>query len=53
MYGIEVCCNHLMKTKGKISSKLIVSKTNELTKIVTQHGVGQNGAPLSVLNYAK
>ena len=41
-----------MKTKGKISTKLLTSKITILTKIVASSGIGNNNAPASVVDYA-
>ena len=54
LYGVEACCSVLMnrgKSKAKLSAKQEVQRLHELEKIVSQYGLGSNGAPYSVIDY--
>ena len=42
-----------MKSKGKVATKLLSTKLNRLTKIVSETGIGNpNSASVGVIEYA-
>ncbi len=42
-----------MKSKGKVATKLLCTKINLLTKIVSENGIGNpNSASIGVIDYA-
>ena len=54
LYGIEACCLALMKTKSsiKLSNKQEVERLRSLTNIMINYGLGPNGVPYTVIDYA-
>lgn len=54
LYGVEVCSSALMKNKPltKLSNKQEVERLRSLTNIMLNYGLGNNGVPYSVVDYA-
>ena len=54
LYGVDICSSGLMKHKSKVklSTKQEAQRLNSLMNLVNKYGLGDNGVPHSVLDYA-